>query len=471
MVRLGCTEYSNYEVYETFCKKSIVYEKLNMFKLIPHVLMNTYSNIMLCKLKLLHFFNEKSLNSYFSNIDTVNFYNIYLECFSIGFLVSKYSQLDCFLVNRLFTDFLNIEKIDSYQIYRINLSLQSLNKMMVGLPDIYNRLILFSVSNKRKIIDMIDPIILLLDTIISTDNKNRAINNYDISISVNEICSILIDKIKLFEKQERDTLYIFIEESLIRMYDRSLYYYSTNISNLSILDNKNTLKTLFSYDEMMIDSLFNYKYKSLGNEDQDIFKDINKINDMGIYDAYVFLFKKYRTLTEKYIHYINAASSDNKIVNELFDKTAYQEIIRLVEKMIRLLYGLNTIYKDIRRAKQMLVYCAYNLSKINIKIIKVQKHIEQSPLKLLQRYRKGIDYKDEKLNEQTLIELAPIINKNTEEYINQLMSGLRIPGPLWSSNIKINEEPAIVEAMKLYDIMNNNDIVSQKMMGFNKIYI
>ena len=79
MVRLGCTEYSNYEVYETFCKKSIVYEKLNMFKLIPHVLMNTYSNIMLCKLKLLHFFNEKSLNSYFSNIDTVNFYNIYLD--------------------------------------------------------------------------------------------------------------------------------------------------------------------------------------------------------------------------------------------------------------------------------------------------------------------------------------------------------------------------------------------------------
>ena len=53
------------------------------------------------------------------------------------------------------------------------------------------------------------------------------------------------------------------------------------------------------------------------------------------------------------------------------------------------------------------------------------------------RFINTIDYKDEKLNEQTLIELAPIINKNTEEYINQL--NLFISG-FDSSKIKFSND-------------------------------
>jgi hypothetical protein len=70
-----------------------------------------------------------------------------------------------------------------------------------------------------------------------------------------------------------------------------------------------------------------------------------------------------------------------------------------------------------------------------------------------------------------MIELAPIINKNSEDYIKQLMSGLRIQGPLWNPNIIINEESAIKQAAILADSINTNNDILYRSKGLSKTYI
>ena len=476
MIDSNLNEYSNENEFTNYCNTAHLYKKIAKFNLLHHILMNTYDNILLCKLKLTYFNLNKTLSSVYSTRTNIFLTPIYLECFSIGFLVSKYGRLDAYVINKLFTNFLTLNTGDKFKIYRLSICIQSLNAMMIGLPDMFYRLVLRTINNlssnllliniDKEIVKLTDILYNMLSTIIITDHQEKIKSEYDITKTVNKLVQIYN---KMIPSIESDTLNVFLEESIIRLSDRSLYYFYNSYSNKSIFDDKKTIQTIYMYDEMMLDFIFGYKYESLGLSNQNKFSDINYINDLGVYDAYVYIFEKYKKIIIKYLNYLN--SQDNYLAEGLIEKTAFTEINYLLSKMINLLTKLNIIKSEIKNAKQILLYCSYNLSKINIKIIKIRKHIEQSPLKLLSRYKRGVDYNDENLQNKAFEELNSIINVNTEQYINQLMTGLRISGPLAYNTITINEEPVIREAKLLSDTIVNKELLDRRLMGLNFSYV
>ena len=469
MIKNGINEFSDYNTYETFYEQSNMCKVMKGNKILHHILMNTQSNILLCKLKLVYFNRNTSLNSYYSNLNSVFMIPILLECFSIGYLLSRFDQRDSFILNLLFVQFIDVDLKQLDIIIKLMFTLQNFNKTMTGLPDIYLRLILFH-FNKYKALDnyykefssFINMYNDLLPFIVSINSKNKMKDNYDLSLTIDELFKTY--------NLDKDTLYVFLEETITRLTDRSLIHYST-VTNENIFECKHTKSILISFDEIMLDNLFGYKFESLGTEKQNVFKDINYINNLSLYNAYSYIFNKYKLILARNINYIKSTSVSVDIRKGLIDDYTFIELKSLTKKMMDLLNKLNTIKSISVNAKQQILFIAYNLSKINIKLIKIRKHVEQSPLRLISRYRQGVDYNDQSLMMNAMIELAPIINKNSEDYIKQLMSGLRIQGPLWNPNIIINEESAIKQAAILADSINTNNDILYRSKGLSKTYI